>query len=71
MLNIEGRLIEQEFESVAEILKNWWSEEKTKLPGPDDKIVELVIGGKSIQSPILFGNLIQELEEMYWQDVAI
>lgn len=70
-LNVDGQLVEREYQSIAEIIKNWWSEGKTELPGDDDKVVELVIGGKSLQSPILFGNLIQELEEIYWQDTVI
>ena len=68
-LNVDGQLVEREYQSIAEIIKNWWSEGKTELPGEDDKVVELVIGGKSLQSPILFGSLIHELE--YWQDIVI
>jgi hypothetical protein len=70
-LNVDGQLVEREYQSIAEIIKNWWSEGKTELPGEDDKVVELVIGGKSLQSPILFGSLIHELEEIYWQDIVI
>jgi len=51
-LNVDGQLVEREYQSIAEIIKNWWSEGKTELPGDDDKVVELVIGGKSLQSPI-------------------
>ena len=70
-INVDGVEVERTFESVADILKNWWDEEnETDLPGGDDEVLELTMDGKSIRSLKHFAELIQELESLFWRGVS-
>lgn len=69
-INIDGKEIERTFESVADILTNWWDENGTDLPGGDDEVLELTMDGKSIRSIRHFAELIQELESLFWRGVS-
>ena len=69
-INIDGKEIERTFESVADILTNWWDENGTDLPGGDDDVLELTMDGKSIRSIRHFAELIQELESLFWRGVS-
>ena len=42
-INIDGKEIERTFESVADILTNWWDENGTDLPGEDDEVLEFTM----------------------------
>ena len=59
-------MVSREFETAAEILKNWWDEYGTDLPAGDDEVLELVIYGESVVPPKSFGELICEFEVEYW-----
>lgn len=69
-INVEGREIERTFESVADILTNWWDENGTNLPGGDDEVLEVTMDGKSIRSIRHFAELIQELESFFWRGIS-
>lgn len=69
-INVDGKEIERTFESVADILTNWWDENGTDLPGGDDEVLELTMDGKSIRSVRHFAGLIQELESLFWRGVS-
>ena len=69
-INVEGREIERAFESVSDILTNWWDESGTNLPGGDDEVLEVTMDGKSIRSIKDFAELIQELESFFWRGVS-
>lgn len=69
-INVDGKEIERTFESVADILTNWWDENGTDLPGGDDEVLELTMDGKSIRSIRHFAGLIQELESLFWRGVS-
>lgn len=70
-INVDGVEVERTFDSVADILKNWWDEENgTDLPSGDDEVLELTMDGKSIRSLKHFAELIQELESLFWRGVS-
>ena len=69
-INVEGREIERTFESVADILTNWWDENGTDLLGGDDEVLEVTMDGKSIRSIKDFAELIQELESFFWRGIS-
>lgn len=69
-INKDGKEIERTFESVADILTNWWDENGTDLPGGDDEVLKLTMDGKSIRSVRHFAGLIQELESLFWRGVS-
>lgn len=68
-INVEGRKIDRTFESIADILTNWWDENGTDLPGGDDEVMEVTMDGKSIRSIKDFAGLIKELESLFWRGV--
>lgn len=71
-INVDGMEIERTFESVSEILKNWWDEEHgTDLPGGDDEVLELAIDGEPVSSPEHFEGVIHELEVIFWKGLQI
>ncbi len=68
-INVDGIEKERSFETVGEILKNWWDEEQgTDLPGGDDEVLELVIEGVSCPAPRCFLDVINGFEAMFWHD---
>ncbi len=69
-INVDGREIERTFESVSDILINWWDENGTDLPGGDDEVLEVTMDGKSICSIKHFAELIQELESFFWRGIS-
>lgn len=69
-INVDGNEVERTFESIAEILKNWWDEEETDLPGGDDEVLKLTVDGKSMRSLKHFAELIHELEILFWKGTA-
>lgn len=70
-MNVEGRIIQWKFQSVAEILKKWWIEDGMDLPDGDDEVLELTISEKKVKSPGKIHTFIRELEMMYWKDLEI
>jgi len=68
-INVEGKRVEREFNSLAEILKNWWSED-TDLPSNDDEVVECTVDGQAIKAKDFY-DLIQTFEIMYWKNSIV
>lgn len=69
--NVDGEIIDWEFDSIADVLKDWWNEDGTNLPSGEDRVYEYNINGNTIDCDILFDTFIQELETQYWNDLKL
>lgn len=72
--DIDGLSVSRKFDSIGEVLRNWWSSEGTDLPGGDDKVVSIEVEGYPdiqlhLPENLNFSSCIEMLSEIYWNDV--
>lgn len=68
-VNCNGVKIERSFDSIADIIKDWWNEEGTTLPDSEDPVVCYNIDDKDIYPKNLdFDGFICDLQIRYWNN---
>lgn len=71
-INVDGKPVKWEFNTVEEILVEWWTNDGLCLPAAED----IVVDGKYIEngkecSARTFEDILFSLEIDYWQSVKI
>lgn len=68
-VNVDGERIDWKFDTIEEILIDWWTNDGMNLPSADDKVVDRIYtynGAKYRAST--FDDVIYDLEVIYWNE---
>ena len=68
-VNVDGERIGWNFDTIEEILIDWWTNDGMNLPSADDKVVDRIYtynGAKYRAST--FDDVIYGLEVIYWNE---
>ena len=68
-VNVDGERIDWNFDTIEEILIDWWTNDGMNLPSADDKVVDRIYtynGAKYRAST--FDDVIYGLEVIYWNE---
>lgn len=65
--NVDGLKTEWCFNSVEDVLKDWWANDAEKLPSGDDPVLEFILNGAPVPSIETVDSLINFLNIYYWK----
>lgn len=68
-VNVDGERIDWNFDTIEEMLIDWWTNDGMNLPSADDKVVDRIYtyNGAKYRASI-FDDVIYDLEVIYWNE---
>ena len=68
-VNVDGERIDWNFDTIEEILIDWWTNDGMNLPSADDKVLDRIYTYNGAKYRVsTFDDVIYGLEVIYWNE---